>query len=140
MWRQYSGDRIVYLNLPFKISFFLTVYFKTSSFKNYINNHLGFSFLMSGLFPNKYTKQAYLCYWLVSLCFFEKRDGGFGGRKKSRQESRGKRQGYPVHTLPLGGALPMISCNLEAFKWQQQWLEQAKHRAFVYGRKIFQHL
>lgn len=47
------------IKLLFKIAFF-AVYFKTSSFKNYINNHLGFSFLMSGLFLIKDTKQAYL--------------------------------------------------------------------------------
>lgn len=49
----------MYIKLSLKISF-VAMYLKAFSFKDYINNHLGFGFLMSQLFLIKDTKQTYL--------------------------------------------------------------------------------
>lgn len=63
---------MVCIKLPTKVSS-VVMYLKTFSFKDYISNHLGFSFMMSRLFLIKDTKQAYLYF-----CFLEKKDGDLG--------------------------------------------------------------
>lgn len=52
---------MVCIKLPVKVSS-IAMYLKTFSFKDFMNNHLGFSFMMSRLFLIKDTKQAYLCF------------------------------------------------------------------------------
>lgn len=83
------------IKLPTKVSS-VAMYLKTFSFKDYINNHLGFSFMMSRLFLMKDTKQAYRYF-----CFFEKKDGDLGGwaeKESKRVEKMAKISN--THTFP----------------------------------------
>lgn len=127
MWVECSEDRMAYLKLLFKMSFF-AVYFKTSSFKNYINNHLGFSFLISGLFLIKDT-QASISILLngVSVFFWEER-WGIWGQKKSKQEGREKSKDiqyihFPWKMLCLWSTPTYKSLNGNSKGWRRPTME-----------------
>lgn len=136
MWGQYRGHRTVYIKLPLKISF-VAMYLKAFCFKDYINNHLGFGFLMSQLFLIKDTKQTYLYFWLVSPYVSLKRKMRNWGKKKNKRVEK-KWPGFPTHTLSLERCLSMLNSNLEVFQSAavaaacQSW-------ALVLKRKRFQH-
>ena len=82
---QCSRDRRVHLKLPFTI-YFVAVYFKMVSVKDYVNNHFGFCSLMSALLLIKDTKQEYLYFLLVPLYVSLRRKMGNKKEKEKEQQ------------------------------------------------------
>ena len=67
--------------------------------------------------------------------------GGFFTTSATWEAKQSTEKGKDLQCIhfPLRGALPTLNSTLKVFQWVQQWLEHAKHGAFVFKRKIFQH-